>query len=340
MRKLLNTIYITNELAYLSLEGEDLVCKIEGADKIRLPFDNIENIVCFNYNGCSPAVMGKCVSKSVPINFISPQGKFLAKVCGETKGDVFLRVAQIDKFREDAITLTQNTMAAKFSNTRQLIRRSLHDSPEMREDEEILSVVDVLSAGIDKVYNAESIEEIIGIEGNCAKYYFSIFGKLIKNNKVSFGFQFRSKRPPLDPVNAVLSFVYTLATSEFAAALETVGLDSYIGFCHTLRSGRSSLACDLVEETRCIVERFVLTLLNLQILNESDFEKQVSGAVWLNEDGRKKVLSRWQEKKRTDFMHPYLKQKIPMGLLMYVQSNLLAKYIRGELDEYPCFLLR
>ncbi len=340
MRKLLNTIYITNELAYLSLEGEDLICKIEGADKIRLPFDNIENIVCFNYNGCSPAVMGKCVSKSVPINFISPQGKFLAKVCGETKGNVFLRVAQIDKFREDAITLTQNTMAAKFSNTRQLIRRSLHDNPEMREDEEILSVVDVLSAGIDKVYNAESIEEIIGIERNCAKYYFSIFGKLIKNNKVSFGFQFRSKRPPLDPVNAVLSFVYTLATSEFAAALETVGLDSYIGFCHTLRSGRSSLACDLVEETRCIVERFVLTLLNLQILNESDFEKQVSGAVWLNEDGRKKVLSRWQEKKRTDFMHPYLKQKIPMGLLMYVQSNLLAKYIRGELDEYPCFLLR
>ena len=340
MRKLLNTIYITNELAYLSLEGEDLICKIEGADKIRLPFDNIENIVCFNYNGCSPAVMGKCVSKSVPINFISPQGKFLAKVCGETKGNVFLRVAQIDKFREDAITLTQNTMAAKFSNTRQLIRRSLHDNPEMREDEEILSVVDVLSAGIDKVYNAESIEEIIGIERNCAKYYFSIFGKLIKNNKVSFGFQFRSKRPPIDPVNAVLSFVYTLATSEFAAALETVGLDSYIGFCHTLRSGRSSLACDLVEETRCIVERFVLTLLNLQILNESDFEKQVSGAVWLNEDGRKKVLSRWQEKKRTDFMHPYLKQKIPMGLLMYVQSNLLAKYIRGELDEYPCFLLR
>lgn len=340
MRKLLNTIYITNELAYLSLEGEDLVCKIEGADKIRLPFDNIENIVCFNYNGCSPALMGKCVSKSVPINFISPHGKFLAKVCGETKGNVFLRVAQIDKFREEAITLTQNTMAAKFSNTRQLIRRSLHDNPEMRGDEEILSVVEVLSAGIDKVYNARSVEEIIGIEGNCAKYYFSILGKLIKNNKISFGFQFRSKRPPLDPVNAVLSFVYTLATSEFAAALETVGLDSYIGFCHALRSGRSSLACDLVEETRCIVERFVLTLLNLQILGENDFEKQVSGAVWLNEDGRKKVLSRWQEKKRTDFMHPYLKQKIPLGLLMYVQSNLLAKYIRGDLEEYPCFLLR
>lgn len=340
MRKLLNTIYITNELAYLSLEGENLVCKIEGVDKIRLPFDNIENIVCFNYNGCSPALMGKCVSKSIPINFISPHGKFLAKVCGETKGNVFLRINQIDKFRADSVILTQNTMAAKFSNTRQLIRRSLHDNPELREDEEIQRVVEYLSAGIDKVYRSNTVEEIIGIEGNCAKYYFSIFDKLITNNKTSFSFVFRSKRPPLDPVNAVLSFVYTLATSEFAAALETVGLDSYIGFCHALRSGRSSLACDLVEEIRCIVERFVLTLLNLQILNAKDFEKQISGAVWLNDEGRKKVLTRWQEKKRTDIVHPYLKQKIPLGLLMYVQSNLMAKYIRGDLEEYPCYLLK
>lgn len=340
MRKLLNTIYITNELAYLALEGENLVCKIEGVDKIRLPFDNIENIVCFNYNGCSPALMGKCVSKSIPINFISPHGKFLAKVCGETKGNVFLRVAQIDKFRADSVMLTQNTMAAKFSNTRQLIRRSLHDNPELREDEEIQCVIQHLNEGIDKVYQSNTVEEIIGIEGNCAKYYFSIFNRLITNNKVSFDFEFRSKRPPLDPVNAVLSFVYTLATSEFAAALETVGLDSYIGFCHALRSGRNSLACDLVEEIRCIVERFVLTLLNLQILNEKDFEKQISGAVWLNDEGRKKVLSRWQEKKRTDIMHPYLKQKIPLGLLMYVQSNLLAKYIRGDIEEYPCYLLK
>ena len=149
---------------------------------------------------------------------------------------------------------------------------------------------------------------------------------------------FRAKRPPLDPVNAVLSFVYTLATSEYAAALETVGLDSYIGFCHALRSGRSSLACDLVEETRCIVERFVITLLNLQILGEEDFETQISGAVWLNDEGRKKVLTRWQERKRSDMVHPYLKQKIPAGLLPYVQSNLLAKYIRGDIESYPPFL--
>ena len=161
---------------------------------------------------------------------------------------------------------------------------------------------------------------------------------MITNRKVPFSFEFRTKRPPLDPVNALLSFVYTLATSEYAAALETVGLDSYIGFCHTLRSGRSSLACDLVEEARCIVERFVITLLNLQIIGEGDFERQISGAVWLNDEGRKKVLSRWQEKKRSDMVHPYLKQKIPLGLLPYVQSNLLAKYVRGDIEDYPPFL--
>lgn len=340
MRKLLNTVYVTNEQSYLTLDGENLVCKADGEIRLRIPFENIENIVCFNYIGCSPALMGKCVSRSIPINFLSPQGKFLAKVCGETKGNVFLRVAQIDNFRAHGVTLTQNTMAAKFSNTRQLIRRTLHDNPTLREDPEIRKVMAVLELGIEKVMAAETVEEIVGIEGNCAQNYFSVFDRLITNQKVSLHFELRTRRPPLDPVNAMLSFVYTLLTNEFAAALETVGLDSYIGFCHTLRSGRSSLACDLVEEARCIAERFVLSLINLQIVGEKDFDVQISGAVWLNEDGRKKVLTRWQEKKRTDMVHPYLKQKIPFGLLPYVQSNLLAKYVRGELEYYPPFLVK
>lgn len=340
MRKLLNTIYVTNELAYLCLDGENLVCKIENEDKFRIPFDNVENIVCFNYIGCSPALMGKCVGKSIPINFVSPQGKFLAKVCGETKGNVFLRVAQIDCFREHGLMLAQNTMAAKFCNTRQLIKRTLHDNSTLRGDLEIQKTLSILEEGVDKIFRTQDMECLIGIEENCAKSYFSIFNKLITNQKVSFTFNRRTKHPPLDPINALLSFVYTLITNEFAAALETVGLDSYIGFCHALRSGRNSLACDLVEEARGIVERFVLTLLNLQIVGEEDFEHQISGAVWLNEDGRKKVLARWQEKKRTDMIHPYLKQKIPLGLLPYVQSNLLAKYVRGDITEYPCYLMK
>ncbi len=338
MRRLLNTIYVTNENMYLTLDGENLVCKLENEVKLRVPFDNIENIVCFNYVGCSPVLMGKCVKKLIPINFISPQGKFLAKVCGETKGNVFLRVQQIDKFREKGLELTQNTMAAKFSNTRQVIKRTLHDNSQLRDDPQIRSVLDTLADSIEKVYSASSVEEIIGIEGNCAQNYFSVFDKLITNKKLPFTFEFRSKRPPLDPINAVLSFVYTLSAGEYASALETVGLDSYIGFCHTLRSGRISLAYDLVEEARCLAERFTLTLFNLQILGEKDFEKHISGAVWLNDDGRKKVLSRWQERKRNDMVHPVLKQKIPIGLLPYVQSNLLAKYVRGDIEEYPPFL--
>lgn len=340
MRKLLNTIYVTNENAYLCLDGENVVCKMEGEEKLRIPFDNIENIVCFNYTGCSPALMGKCAGQLIPINFISPSGKFLAKVCGETKGNVFLRVAQIDQFRKSGKILAQNTMAAKFANSIQTIKRTLHDHADLREDEEIRAVLQTLSEGIKKVYKASEQEEIIGIEGNCAKSYFSIFNKMIINQQADFVFEIRRKRPPLDPVNAVLSFVYTLYTAEFAAALETVGLDSYIGFCHSLRSGRTSLACDLIEEARCIADRFVLTLINLRIISQKDFEKQISGAVLLTESGRRKVLSKWQEKKRTDIVHPVLKQKIQLGLLPYVQSNLLAKYVRGEIAEYPCFILR
>ena len=340
MRKLLNTLYITNENAYLSLDGENIVCKLDNDEKFRIPFDNVENIVCFSYLGCSPALMGKCVSKCIPINFHSPHGKFLARVCGETKGNVFLRVAQIDVFRQNSLRLAQNTMSAKFCNSVQTIKRTLHDVPELRDDEEIRNAISVLSDGAKKLLTADSIDQVVGIEGNCAQAYFSVFDKLITNKKTKLHFSYRSKRPPLDEINALLSFVYTLYTNEFASALETVGLDSYIGYCHALRSGRSSLACDLVEEARCLADRFVLTLINLRIISEKDFDKQVSGAVWLNDQGRKKLLTHWQEKKRTDYLHPYLKQKIPFGLIPYVQSNLLAKYVRGDLAEYPCFLLK
>jgi CRISPR-associated protein Cas1 len=338
MRKLLNTLYITNEQAYLSLDGENIVCNIDSNEKFRIPFDNVELIVCFSYLGCSPALMGKCAEKLIPISFISPSGRFLAKLTGETKGNVFMRVAQIDIFRKNAISLIQNTVATKFSNTISLLRRSKHDIGELRTDEQINGTIEVLKNGVESVFQADSIETIRGIEGNCAHEYFSVFHKLITNK--AFSFSVRTSRPPLDPINAVLSFVYTLFTNEYASALEAVGLDSSIGFYHALRSGRCSLACDLVEESRCIVERFTIRVFNLKILSHDDFENQLSGAVYLNEDGRKKVITHWQEKKRSDIVHPYLNQKIQLGLLPYVQSNLLAKYIRGEIKEYPCYLIR
>lgn len=340
MRKLLNTIYVTNEKAYLTMDNNNVVCKIEDKPVLKIPFDNIENIVCFSYLGCSPALMGTCVEKQIPINFISPQGKFWAKICGETKGNVFLRVQQIDCFREKGIELARQEMGAKFSNCIQTIRRSKHDNSTLREDEQILKAEESLKKGIQKVRKAENLDTILGIEGNCASAYFGVFGKLITNSSDDMNFSYRNKRPPLDPVNAVLSFCYTLATSDCAAALETVGLDSYIGFYHTLRSGRVSLACDLVEELRCIVERFVLSMINLRIISSGDFDKQISGAIWLNDKGRKKILEKWQEKKRSMLVHPIIGEKIPYGLLPYVQSNLLAKYVRGETEEYVPFILK
>lgn len=338
MRKLLNTVYITNEKAYIALDGENMICKVDDEVKFRVPFDNIESIVCFSYLGCSPALMGKCAEKMIPISFISPGGKYLAKVYAGTRGNVCLRVAQIDCFREKGIRLAQNTIAAKLANNIMLLKRSIHDYEKLRNDNELNDVIAYLKDGIQAIYTSNNEESILGIEGNCAKMYFSIYGKLFLSGNGYF--EYRSKRPPLDPVNATLSFVYTLFTNEYASALETVGLDSYIGFYHKLRSGRCSLACDLVEEARCIAERFVITLFNLKILSDDDFGKEETGAVLLNDEGRKKVLVRWQEKKRSDMMHPFLKQKIQLGLLPYVQSNLLAKYVRGDIDEYPCYLSR
>ena len=340
MRKLLNTIYVTNEKAYLSLESNNLVCTVEKEVKLKVPLDNVENIVCFSYLGCSPGLMGECVKKRIPINFMAPEGRFLAKIYGETKGNVFLRIKQIDCFREHGLELSQNEMAAKFSNCVYTVRRTLHDHPEYKEDEDIVTALDTLKTGIKNAELSDSVETLLGIEGNCASKYFSIFSKLITGSDLSATFQYRNKRPPLDPVNALLSFVYTLETVDCSSALETVGLDSYIGFYHTLRSGRASLACDLVEEFRSIGERFILSLLNLKIIGNQDFDRQLTGAVLLNSEGKKKFITKWQEKKRTAIYHPVLKQNIPFGLLPYVQSNLLAKYIRGETEEYIPLLLK
>lgn len=340
MKKLLNSLYIIDETAWLTLDGENIVCKCEDKEKFRMPFSNIEDIYCFSYPGCSPALMGKCAEIGINLNFISPNGEFLARVQGKTKGNIFLRKAQFEMFAEPDILLVQNTVAAKLANTQSLIKRSLRDNPHLDSDGRISECIRFLESGMERVYEMKDNETIMGLEGSCAKAYFGIFDDLILHQKENFYMTGRTKRPPLDPVNAVLSFLYTIMTSSYTSALESVGLDSCYGFYHSLKSGRSSLACDLVEESRCIAERLVLTMINLKKLNINDFEKQESGAVYLNKDGKRKVLTAWQEKKRSTIIHPYLNEKIPLGLLPFVQSSLLAKYVRGELDEYPCYIVK
>ncbi len=341
MRKLLNTLYITDADTYLSLDGENLVCLKDGTETFRIPFTNIESIFCFSFLGCSPALMGKCAKENVALSFLTPYGRFLARVTGEVKGNVFLRKQQLEKFGEpeEKLRLIRNTIAAKLSNTRALVKRTMRDYPETDADGKLSGYSERLKENIERLY-AESDEEVLrGIEGNSAKGYFEIFDRLILKQKEDFKIYSRLKRPPLDRVNAVLSFLYTLYTLDFASALESVGLDAYIGFFHTLRPGRASLACDMVEETRAVVERLTLTMINLKVLQAEDFDVQEAGAVLLNDKGRKKVLIQWQEKKSAEFRHPVLKEKIKWGLLPFVQASLMAKYVRGEIDEYPPFLL-
>ena len=340
MRKLLNSLYILDEMAYLSLDGENIVCISEEKEKFRLPLSNIEEVICFSYMGCSPALMGKCVESGVSISFLSPQGKFLSRVQGESKGNIYLRRMQFERFGIMQTQLIQNTVAAKLSNTRQLIRRSMRDNPQLDNEGKLSNCLTVIENGIESVYSVTDLDIIMGIEGSCAKAYFVIFNSLILQQKTDFYMHSRTKRPPLDRVNAVLSFLYTIATTSCASALESVGLDSYLGYYHAMRSGRCSLACDLVEEMRGIIERLVLTMINLKQIGPDDFEMQESGAVYLTKDGKRKVLTLWQEKKRSTIEHSYLGQKIPFGLLPFVQSSLLAKHIRGEIDEYPSFLIK
>ena len=342
MRKLLNTLYITKENGYLSLDGENLVLTIDGKEAIRLPFTNIESVVCMNYLGCSPALMGKCAKENVSLCFVSPGGRFLARVTGVVKGNVFLRCDQIKLTGspEKQAEIVRNIITAKIKNTKNLILRSRRDNKEIDSDERITHTLEILDNNIAKLQEESDMDVLRGIEGQSAKAYFDIFNRLITKQKEDFIMIDRTKRPPLDRVNAVLSFLYTVCTNDIASALECVGLDPYIGVFHTLRPGRVSLACDIMEEFRAMIERLVISLINLKTLQKDDFEVQISGAVLLNNDGRKKVITAWQNKKKEIILHPYLKEKVAIGLFPYVQANLMAKYIRGEISEYPALIWR
>lgn len=337
MRKMLNTLYVTREEGYLSLDGENVVLSEGGKEIVRLPFANLESIYCFNYPGCSPALMGKCARENVGLCFLSPAGRFLARVTGETKGNVFLRKQQLELFAEPAVQigLVRSLLTAKLQNTRSLLLRSRRDHPALDGEGEISHCLDILSANLQALSQTEDPEVLRGLEGESAKAYFRVFDRLFVQQREDFILYGRTKRPPLDRVNAVLSFLYTVCTNDLASALECVGLDPYIGFFHTLRPGRVSLACDLAEEFRCVVERLVLSAVNLKVLRKEDFETQVGGAVLLNDEGRKKVISLWQNKKREASLHPVIREKVEFGLFPYVQANLLAKFIRGESDHYP-----
>lgn len=341
MKKLLNTLYVTIPETYLSLDGENVVILKEKQELGRIPLHNIERIMTFGYRGVSPALMGECVERGIELVFMTPYGKFLARVEGSINGNVLLRREQfrIADDKNKSLEIARNMMIGKIYNSRQVILRVLRDH-ELRVNQEVFrKKADFLQEALQKCKDVKDIDSLRGIEGECASIYFSVFDDMILQQKKEFYFSVRSKRPPLDNVNALLSFCYSLCTSMCASALEAVGLDPYVGFMHTDRPGRRSLALDLVEEFRAwFCDRFVLMLINKKIVNAGDFEKREDGAVVLNEKGRKEVLESWQKRKSEVIKHPFLDEKIEWGMLPYIQALLLARYIRGDLDAYPVFM--
>ena len=341
MRQLLNTLFVTSEDIYLSLDGENVVANREKQVAARYPLHTLSGILSFSYPGASPALMGACAKRGISLAFCTPRGRFLARVCGESNGNVLLRRTQyrVADDPEQSCRVARSMVFGKLYNARWSIERTKRDHG-LRVDVDQLSEVSArMHALLPQVQEETSLDSLRGIEGAGAVGYFSIFDQMILGDREVFHFQSRSRRPPLDPVNALLSFAYALLANECAAALESAGLDAYVGFLHRDRPGRSSLALDLMEELRpCVADRFVLTIINNRLFKKKDFLYRENGGVYLSDDARRSFLQRWQERKKDTITHPYLGEKMSWGLIPWIQALLLARYLRGDLDMYPAFL--
>ena len=341
MKRLRNTLYVNQPDRYLSLDGENVVISCEQKEIGRVPLHNLEQIVTFGHAGTSPALMGKCARDGISLVFMSRSGHFLARVEGEVRGNVLLRREQY-RIADDAqrsLEIARSMICAKLYNSRWVLERMIRDHAPRIDAEMFRQRSQYLKAAIVDAGAAADADSLRGIEGEAASIYFSVFNDMILQQKEGFTFTVRSRRPPLDRVNALLSFAYSMMTNQCAASLEAVGLDPYVGFLHTDRPGRKSLALDLVEEFRSVYcDRFVLTLINKRYLQPEHFEQREDGAVLLNEAGRRLFIEYWQKRKYEELRHPYLEDKLEWGMLPYVQSLLLARHIRGDLDAYPPFL--
>lgn len=341
MRQLLNTLFVTSEDVYLSLDGENVVANRGGDAIARYPLHTLQSIVSFSYAGASPALMGACAQREIALAFCSPRGRFLARVSGAVQGNVLLRRMQYRAADDptQSCRIARNMIFGKVYNARWSVERTRRDHAPRVDGDRFSAVSAQLHGMLPQIAEETSLDSLRGLEGASATSYFSVLDDMILRDKETFFFKERSRRPPLDAFNALLSFSYSLLAHDCASALESVGLDAYVGYLHRDRPGRESLALDLMEELRpCFADRFVLTMVNNRMVKASDFQVQESGAVFLTDAGRKTFLQKWQERKKETITHPFLEEKMPWGLVPYVQSLLLARYLRGDLDAYPPFL--
>lgn len=337
MRQHLNTLFVTREGTYLSKDGAAVDVRHEGASLLRVPLHNLDGIVALGYDiGASAHLMAACAEAGVTLSFCTPNGRFLAAVRGFTPGNVLLRRTQYRVSDDPALSLriAVPMIAAKLANTRTVLLRAVRDHGPSEPRETAAALLARAARSAVRVENAETLR---GVEGEAASAYFAAFPGLLTAD--GFDFSGRIRRPPTDPVNALLSFFYSLLAHDCRSALESVGLDAAVGFLHRDRPGRPSLALDLMEEFRPVLaDRAALTLLNRRQLTARDFIRQETGAVELRDDSRKLALTTWQERKRDEIMHPYLGEKTTVGLLPFLQARLLARHLRGDLDAYPAFL--
>ena len=343
MKRLLNTLFVTTQGAYLCKQGDTIVVSHEKETKLRVPIHNLGSVVCFGNVGCSPFLMGFCGERNVTLSFLTERGRFLARVHGPVNGNVLLRKEQYRRSDNAATSalIARSLITAKLANSRIVLQRAQRDRDDLQHNPAIGKALDSLWELIQAVKDETDLDRIRGIEGTGANLYFGVFDMLISANKEHFFFKERSRRPPLDNMNALLSFLYTLLVHDIQSALEAVGLDPAVGFLHRDRPGRPSLALDLMEEFRAyLADRLALSLVNRQQIKPEGFTRTESGAVMMDDETRKAVLVAWQKRKQEEITHLFLQESVPLGLLPHVQAQLLARYLRGDLEGYPPFLWR
>ncbi len=341
MKKHLNTLFVTTQGAYLAKEGETIVVKVEKEVRLRLPVHTIGGIVCFGNVSCSPFLMGFCAENSVGISFLTEHGRFLARVQGPVSGNVLLRREQYRRADDPATSaeIARAILTGKIANSRTVLQRALRDHGDKLAADQVGIVVKRLNNCLELLNQGQPLDSLRGCEGDAAHLYFKVFDHLIVAQKEAFTFEERNRRPPLDNVNALLSFIYTLLLHDIRSVLETVGLDPAVGFLHRDRPGRPSLALDMMEEFRpFLADRLTLSLINLRQVQEKGFKKTDSGAVMMTDETRKTVLVAYQERKQEEIIHPFLDEKVTIGLLFHTQALLMARYLRGDLDGYPPFI--
>jgi CRISPR-associated protein Cas1 len=344
MKKLLNTLFVTTRGTYLSKEGECVQVKVDGVEKAQIPIHTLGGIVCFGNVMCSPFLLGHCAEHGVAVSFLTEHGRFLARVQGPVSGNVLLRREQY-RWADDpkrSAEMARYVLTAKLANSRNVLLRAARDHGDDGRDERLRTAAQRLADCLRRIEPPDlSLDEVRGIEGEAGAIYFGAFDALITSEEEAFRFTGRNRRPPLDPTNCLLSFLYTLLVHDIRGALECVGLDTAVGFLHRDRPGRPGLALDILEEFRAVVaDRLALSLINLGQVKPKGFETRESGAVLMEDETRKEVILSYQKRKQEEVEHPFLQEKMALGLLWYAQALLLARHIRGDLDGYPPYIRR